>query len=221
MQVSSAVPRATRARTVSPDVPISRDAGALCLHGACAAHPGRLSTCADLLRRSGSASTTGPACWARTGRACATTSGWCTTRRCSRRLGATLKFLAGSVPASTIIALGLALLLYEKLPGIGFFRILVLLPFITPVVATTLVWHWVFNTQYGFLDSLLYALHLPTVDWFTSSFWSMVILVAYTVWHEVGFTILIMLAGPDQYPPRGAGGRGDRRRRRRWPASGR
>ncbi len=115
-------------------------------------------------------------------------------------LEATLKFLGGTVPVSTVIALGLALLLYEKLPGIGFFRILVLLPFITPVVATTLVWHWIFNPQYGFLDSVLYWLHLPTVDWFISDFWSMFILVAYTIWHEVGFTVLIMLAGLTNIP---------------------
>lgn len=115
-------------------------------------------------------------------------------------LGATLKFLIGSVPAATIISLGLALLLFERLPGIGFFRVVVLLPFITPVVATTLVWHWIFNPQYGFLDSVLYSLHIPTVDWFTSAFWSMVLLVAYTVWHEVGFSILIMLAGLTNIP---------------------
>jgi ABC-type sugar transport system permease subunit len=115
-------------------------------------------------------------------------------------LGATLKFLVGTVPTSTVLALGLALLLFEKLPGIGFFRILVLLPFITPVVATTLVWHWIFNPQYGLLDSVLYWLRLPTIDWFTSAFWSMVILVAYTVWHEIGFTVLIMLAGLTNIP---------------------
>ncbi len=115
-------------------------------------------------------------------------------------LGATIKFLIGFVPISTALALGLAMLLFEKLPGIGFFRILVLLPFITPVVATTLVWHWIFNPQYGLIDSVLYWLHVPTVDWFTSSFWSMAILVAYTIWHEVGFTTLIMLAGLTNIP---------------------
>ena len=115
-------------------------------------------------------------------------------------LGATLKFLIGFVPFSTALALGLAMLLLEKLPGIGFFRILVLLPFITPVVATTLVWHWIFNPQYGLLDSVLYWLRVPTVDWFTSAFWSMVILVAYTIWHEVGFATLIMLAGLTNIP---------------------
>ncbi len=90
---------------------------------------------------------------------------------------ATLEFTLGTVPVGAIIALGLALLLFEKLPGLGFFRALMLLPFITPVVATTIVWQWIFNPQYGFLDSVLYWLHLPTVDWFTSPFWSMVILV--------------------------------------------
>src|SRR5579872_2352572 len=108
---------------------------------------------------------------------------------------ATIEFTLGTVPVGAAIALGLALLLYEKLPGLGFFRAFVLLPFVTPVVATTIVWQWIFNPQYGFVDSILYDLHLPTVDWFTSGFWSMTILVAYTIWHDVGFTVLIMLAG--------------------------
>jgi len=108
---------------------------------------------------------------------------------------ATIWFTIGTVPVGAAIALGLALLLFEKLPGLGFFRSLILLPFITPVVATTIVWRWIFNTQYGFLNSLLFSLHLPTVDWLNSPNWSMFALVAYSIWHEVGFTMLIMLAG--------------------------
>lgn len=110
-------------------------------------------------------------------------------------LWATVQFTIGTVPIGALLALGLALLLFEKLPGIGIFRTIVLLPFITPVVATTVVWQWIFNPQYGFLDSVLSFLHLSTVDWFVSPLWSMVILVAYSLWHEIGFTVLIMLAG--------------------------
>lgn len=110
-------------------------------------------------------------------------------------LQATLLFMLGTVPIGAALALGLALLLFESLPGLGVFRVIILLPFITPVVATTVVWQWIFNPQYGFMDSVLYGLHLPPVDWFTSPGWAMVVLVAYTLWHEVGFTVLIMLAG--------------------------
>jgi multiple sugar transport system permease protein len=108
---------------------------------------------------------------------------------------ATLEFTLGTVPVGALIALMLAMLLFDKLPGLGVFRALVLLPFVTPVVATTIVWSWIFNPQYGFLDSVLFTLHLPTVNWFSDPFWAMVILVAYSIWHEVGFTVLIMLAG--------------------------
>jgi ABC-type sugar transport system permease subunit len=110
-------------------------------------------------------------------------------------LRATIEFTIGTVPVGAALALGLALLLFEGLPGVGIFRTLVLLPFITPVVATTVVWQWIFNAQYGFLDSVLVWFHLPTIDWLSSPFWSMVVLVAYTLWHELGFTVLIMLAG--------------------------
>jgi multiple sugar transport system permease protein/sn-glycerol 3-phosphate transport system permease protein len=108
---------------------------------------------------------------------------------------ATIKFTLGTVPAGTVLAILIALLLFDRLPGLGFFRTLVLLPFVTPVVATTIVWNWIFNPTYGFLDSILYALHLPTVNWFVDPFWAMIILSAYTIWHGVGFTAIIMLAG--------------------------
>lgn len=108
---------------------------------------------------------------------------------------ATLEFTLGTVPVGALLALLLAMLLFEKLPGLSVFRALVLLPFVTPIVATTIVWSWIFNPQYGFLDSVLYTLHLPSVNWFNDPFWAMVILVAYSLWHEVGFTVLIMLAG--------------------------
>lgn len=108
---------------------------------------------------------------------------------------ATLQFTLGTVPVGALLALLLALLLFENLPGLPVFRTFVILPFITPVVATTVVWTWIFNPTYGFLDSILYWLHLPTINWFASPFWSMFILIAYTLWHEIGFTVLIMLAG--------------------------
>lgn len=108
---------------------------------------------------------------------------------------ATIDFTLGTVPVGALLALLLALLLFDALPGLGVFRTLILLPFITPVVATTVVWQWIFNAQYGFLDSVLQFFHLPTVDWFASPFWSQVVLVAYTLWHDLGFTVLIMLAG--------------------------
>ncbi len=108
---------------------------------------------------------------------------------------ATLKFTLATVPAGTILAIMIALLLFDRLPGLGVFRTLILLPFVTPVVATTIVWNWIFNPTYGFLDSILFTLHLPTVNWFFDPFWSMFILSAYTIWHGVGFTAIIMLAG--------------------------
>lgn len=108
---------------------------------------------------------------------------------------ATVKFTLATVPAGTVLALFIALLLFDSLPGLGVFRALVLLPFVTPVVATTIVWNWIFNPQYGFIDSVLYWMHLPTVNWFIDPFWAMFILSAYTIWHGIGFTAIILLAG--------------------------
>jgi ABC-type sugar transport system permease subunit len=71
----------------------------------------------------------------------------------------------------------------------------VLTPYFTPLVATSIVWVWIFNPQFGLLDSLLRLMHLPAVGWLQSTTWAMPALIVYTLWHDLGFTVIIFLAG--------------------------
>jgi multiple sugar transport system permease protein len=104
-------------------------------------------------------------------------------------------FVGAVVAGSTVFGLGIALLLSSR----GFVRravrLAVLTPYFTPLVATSIVWVWIFNPQFGLLDSLLRMLHLHQVGWLQSTTWAMPALIVYTLWHDLGFTVIIFLAG--------------------------
>ena len=74
-------------------------------------------------------------------------------------------YVAFGVPTHLLFALLAALLLNMKLKGIAFFRTLFYLPYITPLVASALLWSWVFNTDFGLANWVLSLFHLPQVFW--------------------------------------------------------
>jgi multiple sugar transport system permease protein len=108
---------------------------------------------------------------------------------------ASLYFVGATVAGSTILGLGIALLLASRGLVRRVVRLAVLTPYFTPLVATSIVWVWIFNPQFGLLDSLLRMLHLPQIGWLQSTTWAMPALIVYTLWHNLGFTVIIFLAG--------------------------
>lgn len=104
-------------------------------------------------------------------------------------------FVGAVVAGSTVFGLGIALLLSARGVVRRIVRLAVLTPYFTPLVATSIVWVWIFNPQFGLLDSLLRLLHLPQVGWLQSTTWAMPALIVYTLWHDLGFTVIIFLAG--------------------------
>jgi multiple sugar transport system permease protein len=59
------------------------------------------------------------------------------------------------VPLNIVLSLGIAYLLNKRLPGMRFFRTVIYLPYVVPVVATTMVFRWVFAPANGLLNSVL------------------------------------------------------------------
>jgi len=104
-------------------------------------------------------------------------------------------FVGCVVAGSTIFGLGIALLLSSRGIVRRIVRLAVLTPYFTPLVATSIVWVWIFNPQFGLLDSVLRMLHVPEVGWLQSTTWAMPAVIVYTLWHDLGFTVIIFLAG--------------------------
>lgn len=107
----------------------------------------------------------------------------------------TLYFIIGSVPTGTFFGLFIALLLMKKFKGRSIVRLGVFAPYVTPIVATSIIWIWILNPQFGLANGILHALRLPEVGWLLSPRWAMAGVVMYTLWHSVGFNVVIFMAG--------------------------
>ncbi len=113
----------------------------------------------------------------------------------------TFYFTVVSVPLSTVIALGLALLFNTGLRAIPLFRTAYFLPVITATVVVALVWRWFFNPDFGILNYALYRLGVDSPpNWLASRTWAMPSVIILAVWKQVGYNMVIFLAGLQAVP---------------------
>jgi multiple sugar transport system permease protein len=113
-------------------------------------------------------------------------------------------FYAGlSVPLGTAVALGLAMLLNHDVKGKSVYRLLFFMPSIVPVVASAMLWLWIFNGQYGlmngFLNLFLAPLGLHGPAWLADPAWSKPALIIMSFW-STGNAMVIYLAGLQNVP---------------------
>ncbi|UFT99273.1 sugar ABC transporter permease [Radiobacillus kanasensis] len=107
----------------------------------------------------------------------------------------TIIFVLGVVPISIIISLGIAILLNSQIKFRGFFRTIYFIPFVTSVVAISIVWRWIFHTDYGLLNYFLGLFGVSPIEWLTDPTWAMPSLIILSIWKGLGYNIVIFLAG--------------------------
>ncbi len=105
-----------------------------------------------------------------------------------------------SVPLQLAVALMLALALNERIRGINVFRTIFYLPSQMPVVATALLWLWIFNPEFGLANALLYMIGLPPLRWLFDPALAKPAIVLITVWAGIGTPMIIFLAGLQGVP---------------------
>jgi multiple sugar transport system permease protein len=113
----------------------------------------------------------------------------------------TLYYSVLHIPLTLIVSLGLALLLNSKLRGVAFFRTAAFFPYITSIVAIAIVWNLLFSPEYGPINEVLRFLgiaHPP--GWLTSSDWAMPAVVIVSTWRDMGYYMILFLAGLQTVP---------------------
>ncbi|GGH86845.1 multiple sugar transport system permease protein [Pullulanibacillus pueri] len=106
----------------------------------------------------------------------------------------TLLFALMQVPLSILVGVSLAILLNIPLIAQGVFRTVFFLPSLLPLIATTILWQWLLNPQFGLVNSLLGKIGIDGPAWLGSPVWSKPSLVIMTLW-VLGNAVLIYLAG--------------------------
>jgi multiple sugar transport system permease protein len=114
-------------------------------------------------------------------------------------LSVTLRYGLMYVALAQVVSLSLAVLLSQKVRGMTLFRTFFYLPIIVPYVASALLWKYVYNSQYGPIDSILKALGLPAVNWLGSTQSALFSLVIMSVWSGA-VTTIIYVAGLQNIP---------------------
>lgn len=111
-----------------------------------------------------------------------------------KSLKVTLIYVLFRVPLALITALLLALMMNQKVPGIGIFRTIYYLPSVVSGVAVSMLWIWVFNPNFGLVNGVLELIGITGPGWFTSTSWSLPTMIL-TSLYAVGSTAIIFLAG--------------------------
>lgn len=117
----------------------------------------------------------------------------------AKSLFVTTYYSIGSVPVIVILGFFVALLLNQRVRGLSIFRTIYYLPVLVPSIANTMLWLWMFNPQFGLLNSVLQALGLPGSQWIYDSRTAIPSLVLMSSW-GIGNTVVIFLAGLQGIP---------------------
>lgn len=112
----------------------------------------------------------------------------------------TLVFTAGTLLPTIIGGLGLALLLKKNFKGSGFFKFILFSPWITPTVAISIVWTWIFQPKEGLANVVLEFFNLPALKWISSSDTAMLSVIIVTVWKSLGYAMIFYLSALEKVP---------------------
>ena len=111
-------------------------------------------------------------------------------------LGRTLYFTVVSLTVETVLGLLIALLLNTRFIGVGFLRVLIIVPWATPGIVTASIWRWIYNPEYGVLNAVLTRLHILDQyrSWLSDPFLAMNMVILADVWKMTPFAIIFFLA---------------------------
>ena len=112
----------------------------------------------------------------------------------------TLTFIVGYLPLVVVAGLGMALAMNAAIRGIGILRTLFFFPVVSSWVAVALLWSWLFNPKFGLVNYLLSLVGIPGPGWLFDPNWAMPAIILTSVWKDLGFVLVLFLAGLQAIP---------------------
>ena len=114
-------------------------------------------------------------------------------------LKVTAIYVLSSVPLGTALSILLALLLNQNVKGMRIFRTLFYLPSVVSGVAVSMLWVWIFEGNYGLLNTVLAWFGVKGPQWLTDSNTALLSIIIMSLW-GVGGSMVIYLAGLQGVP---------------------
>jgi multiple sugar transport system permease protein len=107
----------------------------------------------------------------------------------------TLSYIVGYLPIVYIGGLAIALALNSRLKGRAFWRGVYFLPVVSSWIVVALIWRWLLNPSTGVVNTVLAAFGVDGPGWWTDPFWAMPSIILASAWKDLGFVMVILLAG--------------------------
>ena len=123
-----------------------------------------------------------------------------------KAFGNTCYFALVAAPLSIAVSLGMAMAL--NTPGGGglsdllrpLFRTALFGPYVATLVAAAVIWRYMLDLHFGWLNRAFGLVGLPAVDWLGDPHWSMPAIILFAVWKNFGYNMLILLAALQKIP---------------------
>ncbi|WP_242986456.1 carbohydrate ABC transporter permease [Vallitalea guaymasensis] len=117
-----------------------------------------------------------------------------------KALSNTFVFGLGTIFATIVLGLIFALLFQKNFTGRKIYQTIIFSPWVTPTVAVSLVWSWIYDPDKGFANFILKTLGLKPLEWLHSSKTAMLGIIIFTVWKSIGWTMLFYLGALERVP---------------------
>ena len=116
----------------------------------------------------------------------------------------TLIFVIVVAPVQGGLALGLALLINQRLRGINVYRAIYFMPVVVSIVVVSLLWRFIYDGNNGLLNNILSSLTFGAfnpIDWLGNPDTALGSIIAMSIWQAVGFHMVIWLSGLQTISP--------------------
>jgi len=116
-----------------------------------------------------------------------------------RAIGNTTWFVTSQVTLMVGVSLITSLLLNRQIAGRAFFRSVFFYPVLLSPIVVALLWSWILREN-GIINAWLVGVGLERIPFLTTNFWARTWVVLISVWSQMGFYTLILLAGLQAIP---------------------
>lgn len=110
-------------------------------------------------------------------------------------LGNTSTYVLFYVAFNIVLAMSLALWLTTGIKGARAYRALFFIPQVTPIVATAMIWKFLFLPDFGLVNHFLSMFGVPSINWLGSMDTAMAAIIIMSLWQGFGYNMVIFIAG--------------------------
>ncbi len=114
----------------------------------------------------------------------------------------TVIYVLGVVPPGVLLSLVLAVAIDQKIKFKNFFKVVLFLPTVTSIVASSVMWRWLFaGEKYGLINYfIVMKLGFKPIDWLMSTTWTLPAIMIMSIWSGLGYNVILFSAGLQTIP---------------------